>query len=105
MGVNVPLPHCCWGVVFVVFGIVTYLHRMSTAARRHTISNTTQPMDAAMAMVEEEGGMEGVLSDGGGVVVSDGAVAMVSGGGGGGGDLVVSGGGGVVMMVSGGLSP
>ena len=64
---------------------------MSTAARRHTISNTTQPMDAAMGMVEEEGGMEGVLSDGEGVVVSDGgdAVAMVSGGGG------------VVMMVSG----
>ena len=60
---------------------------MSTAARRHTISNTTQPMEAAMGMVEEEECMEGVLSDGGG--------AMVSGGGG----VVVSGGG-VVMMVS-----
>ena len=71
---------------------------MSTAVRRHTISNTTQPMDAAMTMVDEEECMEGVLSDGD-VVVSDGrdAVAMVSGGGG----VVVFAGGGLVMMVSG----
>ena len=38
------------GVVFVVFDIVT----SPQDERRHTISNTTQPMDAAMAMAEED---------------------------------------------------
>ena len=72
---------------------------MSTAARRHTISNTTQPMDPAMAMVEEEEDMEGEISGSGVVVVSGGEGVVVSGGRG----VVVSVGGivSVVTMVSG----
>ena len=62
---------------------------MSTAARRHTISNTTQPMEAAMAMVDEEEDMEGLLFPSSGIVVS------------GSGGVVVWDGIGAVMMVSG----
>ena len=69
---------------------------MSTAARRHTISNTTQPMDAAMAMVEEEEDMEGEISGSGVVVVCGGEGVVVSGGG-----AMVSGGRGVVVSVGG----
>ena len=45
---------------------------MSIAARRHTISNTTQPMDTAMAMIEEKEDMEGEIFSGGVLVVSGG---------------------------------
>ena len=51
---------------------------MSTAARRHTISNTTQPVDAAMAVIGED--MEGAISGGGGVVVFGSGVVVLSGG-------------------------
>ena len=80
---------------------------MSTAARRHTISNTTQPMEAAMAMVEEVVVLgvafsswlaSDILLFGG--VVSGGVEVVVSGGG----SVVVFCGGGAVMMVSGGQS-
>ena len=69
---------------------------MSTAARRHTISNTTQPMDAAMAMVEEEEGIEGLLFPSSCIVVS-GENSVVSGSGG----VVVPDDVGAVIMVSG----
>ena len=45
---------------------------MSTAARRHTIRNTTQPIEAAVTMVEEEEDMEGEIFSGGVLVVSGG---------------------------------
>jgi hypothetical protein len=89
---------------------------MRTAARRHTISNTTQLADTAAIVVLEEGaiavaprlvdtssvevsclsGCEGVVAyGGGGVVVS----VVVSGGGGVAVSVVVSGGGGVAVSV------
>ena len=59
---------------------------MSTAARRHTISNTTQPMDADMIMmVLEEEGMKivaisvfALLANISEVVVSDGGVSVLA---------------------------
>jgi hypothetical protein len=100
---------------------------MRAPARRHTISNTTEPTDTAvMVMLKElmeegvaaipvaprlpemspaltvfrevSGGGDEVVSSGGGVVVSGGGSVVVSDGGG----VVVSGGLGVVMMVFGG---
>ena len=70
---------------------------MSTAARRHTISNTTQPMEVAMAMVDEEEAMEGLLFPSSCIVVSGGGNSVVSDSGG----AVVLDGVGAVMMASG----
>ena len=82
---------------------------MSTAVRRHTISNTTQLMDIDdMIMVEDEGVSDSwwfvfsdvcgdggqVVSDGGNCVLSDGGNCVLSGSGG----CVNSGG--AVMMIS-----
>ena len=87
---------------------------MSTAARRHTISNTTQLMDIDdMIMVEDEGVLDSwslvffdVCGDGG-PAVSGGDCVFSGGVFSGGGNCVFSGGGncvlsgGAVMMISG----